>query len=208
MSNNNKNERLIWGAKADLIPYLGDRPFFTGRKACEIVAALTYQGEWRKRGLVESDRAWRQVIPYVIITNAKNGKYVLVERTTKQTEARLHNNVYFGLGGHIEEEDIEDSGRELIIKQAAEREVAEEVGISTGIFNFAGVMAITDPAEDEVHHVHIAVVYHLFTTETDFSGEIDEQNAEWVDFSTLAGNYSKMERWSQVIWHNYLNVSP
>lgn len=201
---------LIWGAETDCIPYLGDdQPFYMGRKASEMMAALTYSGEWRRRKLVESDRTWRQVIPYVIVTNVKTGKYVLVERTTKQTEARLHNNVYFGIGGHIEEADVVgENQRDKLIEQAAWREINEEIGFTSGVLNFAGVMAITDPAEAEVHHVHIAAVYHLFTNETEFSGELDAQKAQWVDFGTLAGNFGRMERWSQVIWLNYLNTSP
>lgn len=200
----NKPSPLIWGANVSSIPHLGSSPFITGRKANEVMAALTYQGGWRPRNEVETDRTWRQVIPYIIITNVDTGKHLLFERTPKQDESRLHTKLSIAAGGHIEKEDdvVDSSGNR--IERAAWRETMEETSFHSGVFNFCGCLAITDPKEDEVHHVHIAAVYHLFTQETDFKGEDDKHIRRWVYDDTLQSEVDRMEAWSREVWNYYL----
>ncbi len=206
---NNPEGPLVWGASVFKIPYLGltDSPFITGRRAAEIMSVLAHEGEWRRRKPAETDRTFRQVIPYIVVTNSITGKYLVFERTVKQEESRLHAKVSIGAGGHIEYEDKQ--GRyEKLIDRAAARELKEETGFSTGSQTFAGVLAITDPVADEVHHVHIAAVYHLFTNEANFVGEEDKHIRKWVPFNDLEAFAvdERMETWSYEVWKRYLTA--
>lgn len=197
---------LILGALASKIPYLGlNGPFITGRRAAEIMSVLAHNGDWRRRKPAETDRTFRQVIPYILVTNSITGKYLVFERTPKQDESRLHAKISIGAGGHVERDDKQGS-YDKIIDRAAARELKEETGFSTGSLTFAGVLAITDPAADEVHHVHIAAVYHLFTKETNFVGEEDKHIRKWTNFNDLSDLSPRMETWSYEVWKRYLTA--
>src|SRR5436190_18974290 len=47
----------------------------------------------------EVEPRWRQIIPYVAIVH--DGSVFTLQRTAKQTEARLHHKYSIGIGGHI-----------------------------------------------------------------------------------------------------------
>ena len=65
---------------------------------------------FRPRSEVEQDESVKQIIPYVCIRCGDS--YVLLQRTNKQSEARLHNKFSLGIGGHIndQEQSAADSG--------------------------------------------------------------------------------------------------
>jgi predicted NUDIX family phosphoesterase len=197
--------RKIWCVKNSRIPHLHTPSgFIRGVKAAEIASTLAQNGSWEpKTDELENDRNFRQVIPYVIITNYKTGLHLMVERLNKQDESRLHDKVSVGIGGHIEEIDMQ-FGPDHLLPQASYRELNEETGFSTGSGMFAGIIAVTDPEEPIVHHVHIGVVYHLFTSETDFKGEEDKQKRQWVTPAYLGSCVSRMETWSRIAWNSYL----
>ncbi len=64
------------------------------------------------RDLAEYDFEHKQVIPYLIIRKGEN--YLLLQRTSKQSEKRLHNKFSLGIGGHINP-DSSEHGNNLII---------------------------------------------------------------------------------------------
>lgn len=196
---------LIYGQHANKVRNLGKSYFLQGREAAEAYVSLL-GGEWQHRRLVEEDPTWRQVIPYVIIQNVDTGMIVVMNRTVMQGEKRLHGNVYIGAGGHIEKEDsIADmSSHPNIIVQAAWREVIEETGFTSGHMYNVGILCVNHPDEPLVQRVHVGVVYHLFTHETVFKGEIKEQEARWEDPAGLAAQFSKLEPWSQLVANYYM----
>lgn len=196
---------LIYGQYAHKVTNLGLSYFLTGREAAEAYVSLL-GGDWKHRNLVEEDPSFRQVIPYVVIQHAETGKIVVMDRTVKQTEARLHGNVYIGVGGHIEKEDsLEDmSSHPNVIVQACWREITEETGFTSGHLYNAGILCVNHPDEPLVQRVHVGVVYHLFTHETVFNGENDVHNTRWEDPATLRHQFDRLEPWSKLVAEHYM----
>src|ERR1700735_2327356 len=56
-----------------------------------------------ERNIAETDYQFKQVIPYVVVRH--EDRCLLIWRTNKQTEARLHNLYSLGVGGHINNTD-------------------------------------------------------------------------------------------------------
>ena len=74
------------------------------------------------RQQAEYDATVRQIIPYGILR--RGGEYFLLRRLKGQTEARLHDKLSLGLGGHIN--PTEESAADPI-EAGLRRELAEEV---------------------------------------------------------------------------------
>src|SRR3989344_1791189 len=80
------------------------------------------------RGKVETDPSWQQIIPYLVLD--VGGKIFLMRRKGDHTESRLSGMYSIGIGGHINREDTEGSGK---LSQAAQvlflakREFDEEI---------------------------------------------------------------------------------
>ena len=60
---------------------------------------ITKEGEFRVRSRVETNERFRQIIPYAVLEQESH--IFLVERLKAGSEARLHNRLSIGLGGHI-----------------------------------------------------------------------------------------------------------
>ena len=113
-------------------------------------AAYTYQ----PRSTCETDPAFKQLIPYVVLTC---GDLVFhYRRGGGGTEARLRAKRSVGIGGHINDRD---AGSEDPFFTGMWRELYEEVDLGSGfsdrLFGF-----IYDPST-RVGEVHLGVVYRL-----------------------------------------------
>lgn len=81
------------------------------------------------RNLCETDRAYQQIIPYIILKD-KNTRHVFCyTRGELGDEERLHGVCSIGIGGHIDQEYPDATFLELVEKEAV-REIEEEVGYS------------------------------------------------------------------------------
>lgn len=76
--------------------------------------------EYRRRGDVEDDPSFKQLIPYVIVENS-HGRWLSYYRTKMSGEQRLQGKASIGLGGHIEQTDYN-------YMDAVWRELHEELG--------------------------------------------------------------------------------
>lgn len=114
----------------------------------------------------ERDPAYKQIIPYVILTHA--GKYVTYVRGKRGGEQRLVGNRSIGIGGHINPGDdmplFSEDFRQAY-RAAVEREVAEEVIVEAG--HRDRVVAVLNDDSTEVGRVHLGIV-HLW--------DLDAQN--------------------------------
>jgi predicted NUDIX family phosphoesterase len=82
----------------------------------EISKFLEY-AEFSLRSTLETDFAWKQVIPYVVVRDVATGDILTYTRSTNSGEDRLHNKKSVGIGGHIDEtEDTQEySNYDLVI---------------------------------------------------------------------------------------------
>lgn len=75
-----------------------------------------------------SDLEYVQVIPYIVTIDRKTQNVVMGVRSDDSTEQRLAGKLALGLGGHINEEDANDTKNfSEIILNAAKRELSEEL---------------------------------------------------------------------------------
>ncbi len=116
------------------------------------------------RSSAEADPAYKQLIPYVIMTHG--GKYLSYVRGRRAGESRLIGRRSIGIGGHINPDDdlplFNASFRDAYFT-AVKREVDEEVSVEAGYED--RVVALLNDDSTEVGRVHLGIV-HLWTLES------------------------------------------
>jgi predicted NUDIX family phosphoesterase len=152
------------------------------------------------RSQVEQDESFKQIIPYICIRHADS--FVLLQRTKKQSEARLHNKYSLGIGGHINEQEVA-GGAEDLVHAGLLRELREEISLAEGwALNLLGTIY---DASTPVGRVHFGIVYELQAVERVFTlNEPDLMSAIWTPASDLLAYRDRMETWSQILFDNYI----
>ncbi len=151
------------------------------------------------RDLAEYDFEHKQVIPYLIIRNKDS--YLLLQRTSKQSEKRLHNKFSLGIGGHINPESS-DHGNNLIIG-GLYKELNEEVLIKKP-YDLKFIGTINDES-NSVSKVHLGLLYELEVQSAEYEVlEKDKMSAQWENRDNLIKYYDRMETWSQIVCDNYI----
>jgi predicted NUDIX family phosphoesterase len=164
----------------------------------EIRDNMVKTASYRERKLVEQDTTLRQPIPYVLLEyrEGETQLYLMMQRTPKQTEQRLHGLYYVGVGGHVEEGDT--------ISGTAAKEIKEETGLSLRSLTMRGII-ITDLTE--VDQVHVGIFYHGFVRDMEINSDEKElHNHQWVDADTLIERYEQCECWTQIVINDYLGL--
>ena len=149
-----------------------------------------------QRSLAESDPAFKQIIPYVLL--AHGGRILHYVRGKKAGEQRLVSKGSVGIGGHMNDSD---EGLFALDKEAylegVRREVCEELNVGTGFRN--RIVALLNDDTTEVGRVHLGVV-HVFELET---GNVQKReamitNLEFLSKDELLARRDAMETWSQI----------
>src|SRR5665213_199420 len=154
------------------------------------------------RALAETNPDFKQIIPYVVITDGKSVLHYV--RGKKAGEQRLVAKGSVGIGGHINDED--DSlfafGVSLqAFQDAVKREVYEELSIE-GNFNARPIGLINDDST-EVGRVHFGVVHVLFCKpERVKKNEQVITQVEFIPIEALKAKREQMETWSQLCIDN------
>jgi predicted NUDIX family phosphoesterase len=152
------------------------------------------------RSQVETDETHKQIIPYICIRN--DDAFVLLQRTNKQSEARLHNKFSLGIGGHINEQEVA-AGADDLVYAGLLRELNEEISVGPGWkLNLLGtIYDSTTP----VGRVHFGIVYELVTNERAFTlNEPDLMTGTWVCRRDLIPFKERMETWSQLLMAGHI----
>ena len=76
-------------------------------KTAKLADILKTYIEFVPRDIAEKDPAWKQIIPYIVVTN--DHQVFTTHRLKKSSESRLHGTISLGLGGHINLCDKYDS---------------------------------------------------------------------------------------------------
>jgi predicted NUDIX family phosphoesterase len=167
-----------------------------GRAGEPVKAAILAQYRFLERTTAEHDFRYKQVIPYVVIRHAD--RYLLIRRTTKQTESRLHDKFSLGVGGHINNLDAGRPNGNIIL-EGMRRELAEEIKVE-GEQSCELVGVINDDST-EVSRVHAGLVYVLTTSSPEFTiVEKDKYTAAWKSAEEMAQHYPQMESWAQIVY--------
>jgi predicted NUDIX family phosphoesterase len=152
------------------------------------------------RAKAETDPNFKQVIPYVVITDGKNILHYV--RGKKAGEQRLVAKGSIGIGGHINDEDhtLFAFGMQAF-QDAVKREVSEELSVQ-GEFNARPVGLINDDST-EVGQVHFGVVHVLRCQ----PGQVKKKEqvitqVEFIRIEELKAKRDQMETWSQLCLDN------
>ncbi len=146
-----------------------------------------------QRGKAEQDDSLKQLIPYFLICHGD--KIWCYVRGKKSGEERLVAKASLGIGGHINNEDLDLL--EDIYGRAAVRELEEEVVIPPGYSH--KVVALLNDDLTPVGRVHLGVIHILKVTSEDVrkrEGVITESGFRTRD--ELKSMYDRMETWSQI----------
>jgi predicted NUDIX family phosphoesterase len=171
--------------------------FFTANlirgSADEILHIIATKHIFIERAKAEKSPEFKQIIPYVVIRH--DDDYFVLERTSKQTESRLHHKVSIGIGGHI------NPGRTLM--QGLQQELDEEVAVDTKYtLHFVGIL--NDDSTD-VGRVHLGAVYELRAAERKVTvKETEKMSGEWMRREQLVSVRDAMETWSQIVYDDFI----
>jgi predicted NUDIX family phosphoesterase len=151
------------------------------------------------RWQAEKDPAYKQIIPYVIMSC--NGKYLSYVRGRRAGEARLTGLRSIGIGGHINPIDADNSSLFAYLYAnyltAVQREVAEEVSVKA--HHSDHIVALLNDDSNDVGRVHLGIV-HYWVLDSSQVGK-REQMISQMAFMTL-GELQQvrdtLETWSQL----------
>jgi len=189
-------ERILVIQREALPAGLPRRGFWPCSETVALDSMQTYR--FMDRDQAEKDPSFKQIIPYIVL---RCGDSVFrYWRTKKAGESRLHHLYSIGVGGHINERDVNlfSSSVGEILKEAAMRELQEEVVVPTGSRpQFQGLL---NDDETEVGQVHLGMV---------FSCEVDRERVtiretgalgrgEWIQPHALLDGV-EYETWSEIL---------
>ncbi len=153
-------------------------------------ALVAREGRFEPRAAMEVDRAWKQVIPYLVLRDGE--RYFLMRRTQAGGDARLHDRWSIGVGGHLNPGDGDLAG-------GLRREWREEV-VADFEPEFELIGLLNDDTTD-VGSVHLGAVYLA-----DARGrpvEIREEHkltGRFASLAEVAAVVDQMESWSALVF--------
>lgn len=167
-------------------------------KSCVAVRRGNDKDSTPKENNAEINLDLLQPIPYAVIRR-KNELFVY-ERLSGGGEARLHNKLSLGAGGHMNPEEM--TVFDEILKVNLERELEEELDIEDKNMEITPVGLINDDS-DEVNKVHIGILLMIDVAEDSevTVRETDQLRGFWASIDELRQPkiYVRLETWSKIV---------
>lgn len=161
--------------------------------------------EFKRRGDVETDNSFQQIIPYILFNY--QDKYFLYNYLSKAGEQRLKNDYIIGVGGHINKDDIKEGDPSAqsgdILEVGRDREWDEEVEYKDTLDK--KLIGILNDDRRPVEAVHLGLVY-LFSGDTPNISvkETDKMIGELISLKELGEKLNGTEGWAPLIYEEYL----
>jgi len=164
---------------------------------------IRQRGFFLERRWAERDAAFKQIIPYTLVTCAD--RVLLLRRLVRGGEARLHGKLSVGVGGHINPVDggeADAGGGADLLAAGCRRELEEELAIGSP-YELTTVGVINDDATD-VGAVHFGLVNVARCERPEVSiRETDALEGQFVSrvelAETVAAERHRFETWSALI---------
>ncbi|MCD8878852.1 NUDIX domain-containing protein [Staphylococcus kloosii] len=165
-------------------------------KGQEIFDTLS-QYEVKRRGDMEEDPNYKQLISYCLLEN-ENNQLLVYERLSGGGEDRLHGQSSIGVGGHMNDIVGADTINE-VLRTNAQRELEEEVGLASEESQNLQYIGFINDDTNEVGEVHLGVVFKIKVNSNDVEvQETDTLKIKWVEQGSI-DNYDDFETWSSLI---------
>ncbi|TVY01412.1 hypothetical protein [Cohnella terricola] len=167
-------------------------------KTASILANIEANYTTMRRGDAEENAAYKQPIPYCVIR--RGDKIFLYKRLAGGGEARLHDKLSIGAGGHMNDDPKFGKFEELLWDNL-NRELEEELKIDATDRSLTTIGFINDDG-NEVGKVHIGILV-ILDIDPGASVEVRENDqlaGEWVSISQLLEEdiFARLETWSQI----------
>lgn len=148
----------------------------------------------------EQDPSFRQVIPYTLVCHG--GKFLTVTRHSTQGESRLHNLMSFGIGGHINPVDDEETD---VLDSGLKRELSEELdtGNPPGL-NDLGLLGLICSDANDVSRVHLGLVLRWDVENPVDIRETDKMHGEYLTVDEIGLHRDRLENWSRLVYDGLL----
>ncbi|MDA1475430.1 hypothetical protein [Bacillus changyiensis] len=152
-----------------------------------------------RRGDAEENPSYKQPIPYVVIK--REDEIFVYERLEGGGEARLHNKLSLGFGGHMN--FVADLAFSDILKLNTDRELDEELMIEEESKVKMSTLGLINDDENNVGKVHIGILSAL-ELKPGAHVEVKEKDqiaGRWMRASDLKEKsvYDRLESWSQFV---------
>jgi len=157
-------------------------------------------GEFRPRAEVEEDPSLKQIIPYVAVQHEE--RYLRLRRLKTQGEARLHNRLSIGIGGHINPET--EDGRPLLVR-GLEREFREELEFDSALPSIELLGFVNDDS-NAVGAVHFGIACRVQVEGALAIRERDLMVGEWCTLEEIAAERAALESWSAFLLDGLLTI--
>lgn len=165
--------------------------------------------QFKRRGDVETDPSWQQIIPYIIFSHGST--FFVYKYLPGAGEKRLVDSYQIGIGGHINEIDgpssPSSSGQaDDILEVGMMREWDEEVHYNGAILE-KKLVGILHDASRPVEAVHLGLVYQFIGDSPDiFIKEVDKMEGELVELKDIAQKIKDNDGvWIKVVYRDYLS---
>jgi predicted NUDIX family phosphoesterase len=189
-------------------------PFGTDLSLEGFDAIVAGEGFFVERAYAERTPSLKQVIPYSIVECGD--RILLLRRLTRGGEARLHDKLSIGVGGHVNPEDLlngtgtsESAGRRDPLAAGTRRELEEELHVSGG-YKVRRVGIINDDS-NAVGAVHVGVVQIVTVQGTVSIREHDQLEGRLVasdELRALRDQGADFETWSEILIERLDEVLP
>lgn len=127
-------------------------PSFSQSRLLEVVAR---EGFFVERARAELTPQWKQIIPYNVVLVGDD--VLLLRRTARGGEARLHDKLTIGVGGHLNPIDLDSAeATRNPLPRGARREIDEELVVD-GAYEIEPIGLMNDDS-NPVGAVHVGVV--------------------------------------------------
>ena len=148
----------------------------------------------------EEDPRYKQIIPYALFRYQDT--FLRYIRGKKSGEQRLASKSSVGIGGHINQDDADQSSLERdTYMTGVEREINEELKLNCN-YSQKPVGLINDDSND-VGQVHIGVVHLFELNGNDIKpGESNIQDLQLLNKEQLTAERNTLETWSQICLDN------
>lgn len=197
----NKFDEMILVVKRDLLFDNEKYPFhgFLSRnhENYGAVSDAFKQFEVKRRGDMEEDPKYKQLVSYCVLVN-ENDEVLVYERLSGGGETRLHGNMSIGVGGHMNDVlDVGDISAQLT--ENAFRELEEEVGLNKSDAGDMEIIGLINDDTNEVGEVHIGIVFKVSVKSELISAvETDTLKINWQNTKEF-GDLESYETWSALI---------
>ena len=179
------DEQILVLEQVDLHGILSGEGFVQAEEAS--FASLLQVARFVARREAEGNPSLRQIIPYVVLL--EDGAVFAVERLNSQSEARLHGRLSVGIGGHLNERNIQ---------AGALRELNEELELDSKQLGPLVFRGFINDLSNAVSRDHLGCLYTVEASGSVAVRERDKMHGSYQTSAFLQANRDRLENWSAI----------